>query len=212
MISVSRIPLFQNSQSQAGQESFVLWVLENKKYGYYLEIGAYHAHRLSNTFILETEFAWSGLSFEINHLLVEAFNRVRKNKAISVDATLIDYENILNSVNAPKIIDYLQVDIEPARNSYKALKKVMLTTRTFSVITFEHDLYARRIKYIPHNLLYKWQSYFLLKKKGYHRVVSNVCFNGKKFEDWYVHSIAGGKNFQKIRNINFSDIFIEIEF
>jgi hypothetical protein len=170
------------SNSQAGQESFVLNATNFKKSGYYVEIGAFHSKILSNTYILESVYEWSGVSFEISKNFTEEFKEVRLNPVFNVDATKCDYKQILNSAGAPKVIDYLQVDIEPARNTFKALRRILETEYRFLVITFEHDLYDS-----TKNLLYKLFSYRILKKRGFRRVASNVCSDSYPFEDWYIH-------------------------
>lgn len=176
------LKLETRSYSQAGQESFVLNATNFKKNGYYVEIGAFHSKTLSNTYILESVYEWSGVSFEISKNFTEEFKEVRLNPVFNVDATKCDYKQMLNSVGAPKVIDYLQVDIEPARNTYKALRRILETDYQFLIITFEHDLYHSR-----KNLLYKLLANRILKRIGFQCVASNVCDGSLPFEDWYIH-------------------------
>jgi len=201
------IPWLPGSLSQIGQESFVAWVLENKKRGCYLEIGAFEAHKWSNTFILERDFAWVGFGLEIDPIRTNRYNEVRRNKAITADATTLNCEEFLNEVKAPSVIDFLQVDIEPARNTYMALRQAVNSSRIYQVITFEHDLYAKKWRFLPLNYIWKLSAHFLLASKGYVRVVSNVSNQGKKQEDWFIHRIAHGSSFKKLKNIDFRDIF-----
>ncbi len=56
----------KGSNSQAGQESFVINSLNFKKNGYYLEVSAYHSTELSNTKLLEQKYFWRGISIEID--------------------------------------------------------------------------------------------------------------------------------------------------
>ena len=49
------------SYSQSAQDIFVLSVLDQKKKGTYLEIGSSVPVDNNNTYILETEFNWTGL-------------------------------------------------------------------------------------------------------------------------------------------------------
>jgi hypothetical protein len=66
-------------QSQAGQDRFVLQSLDYKHNGFYLEIGAYNSKEISNTYILEKQYNWSGVSFDIIPEYVDEFNLNRKN-------------------------------------------------------------------------------------------------------------------------------------
>ena len=170
------------SNSQIGQESFVLGVLDEVKGGFYVEIGACEARQISNTYTLETLFSWKGISLEIDEKKSFAFNEQRRNKCLTLDATTCDYSRVFMEAGAPAIIDYLQVDIEPPINTYKALMKALKAGRTFRVITFEHDIYASR-----RNLIWKNLTWIKLKTLGYRRVATNVSNERAPMEDWYVH-------------------------
>ena len=163
------------SYSQAYQDMFVLTMLDGKRDGIYLELGACFPRVCNNTYILESEFGWTGTSFEIDNERTDYFNSQRKNKCIAADATTYDY----SSLNYPKQIDYLQIDCEPANITFKCLKQILLSEYRFSVITFETDVYADGIE-----IQYKQQE--LLKSLGYKLVVKNIKCEGNPFEDWWV--------------------------
>jgi hypothetical protein len=174
--------LEKDSYSQAGQESFVLNVFNWKKEGSYIEIGSFHAKDISNTYLLESRYKWKGIGFEISPERVAEYNKSRINQAICVDATKCDYKNIFSNYGMPKTIDYLQVDIEPAKNSFKALRMILRTRYDFGVITFEHDVYDSRI-----NFIYKFMAFIVLRIRGYRRVGSNISNQGNPYEDWYIN-------------------------
>lgn len=164
------------SNSQAAQESFVLNVLKEKREGYYVEIGGYHAIELSNTYLLESQYDWRGVSLEIEAARAEEYNKARTNPCLTVDATTFNLEPYFKENKWPKQIDYLQVDIEPAHQTLAALLNLPMDYR-FSVITFEHDLYVG-----GDNLKHQETAYEFLSDHGYKRVVHNLL----NFEDWYV--------------------------
>ena len=169
------------SFSQAGQDKFVLSILQNKKNGKYIEIGAFHPTAISNTYILEKDYSWEGFSLDIVNDYVDNFNSVRENKCILADGSSFNYHEQIKKIWGDiERIDYLQVDCEPAENTYKCLSAVPLDTYRFSVITFETDYYAFgpsvRDKSRKHLLSY-----------GYELVASDVNNIGNDpFEDWYV--------------------------
>lgn len=169
--------------SEVGQDQFVLNMLKGKSQGVYVEIGAWHPWVLSNTYLLEKHYGWTGVSFEIVQDRVEKFNLNRTNKCYSGDATVFDYESLFDSMNFPKQIDYLQVDIEPAEQSLMALCALPLEKYRFSTITFEHDLYVD-----SNNMILKNKQKEILYDLGYVLFKENVGEpkNGLPFEDWWI--------------------------
>lgn len=175
--------IYDGSNSQAGQESFVLNSLKEKRGGVYVEIGGYHSKNDSNTYLLETQYDWKGVALEIDKDRSDEYNTNRSNICLNVDATTFDYLKYFEENNFPKTIDYLQVDIEPAFQSLKALEAVPLDKYRFSVVTFEHDLYAD-----TDNHLIKEKAKEILTGFGYTLVAENVDHEGKIFEDWWLDS------------------------
>ena len=173
--------LLPNSMSQAGQESFVQNILNFKTKGSYVEIGAWDAKHLSNTYLLETQFGFHGIALEISRRFAFRYNLRRRNRCIRADATTVDYLSLFKKYNMPKIIDYLQLDIAPPSNTFMSLTRIPFEEYQFRVITFEHDLYSS-----PENLKYKNAAFDFLTKKGYDRLASNVQNDGYPFEDWYI--------------------------
>jgi hypothetical protein len=142
---------------RSAQEEFVLELLDNKKEGYYVELGAFHSKNGSNTNRLENEFDWKGVSFEIKEDLRKEFNENRSNPCMG-DALDFNYVSYFEENSFPKQIDYLQVDIDsgynlngrPDGNAYTSLHgliAVPLNSYRFTVITFEHDanMYWRNV-------------------------------------------------------------------
>jgi hypothetical protein len=113
----------------------------------------------------------------------------------------------LDSISAPKVIDFLQIDIDPPRNSFKALLRVLRASRRFRAVIFEHDLYSKKFGFIPHNLFYKLAAIIILRSRGYILLASNVKNVTKKQEDWFLHKLDGGLNFTKVKNIDYRSLF-----
>jgi len=169
----------ENNYSQAFQDMFVLSMLDGKRNGFYVEVGWDHPSTINNTYLLETEFDWKGISFEIREESVNFYNESRKNKCLCVDATKVDYSKVFEENNFPNQIDYLQLDIEPAHQTLAALKQLDLKKYRFSAITFETDAYMGNSNVID-------ESRSILFDSGYELIASNVCNQGNPFEDWYV--------------------------
>tara|TARA_S200000501_G_scaffold304337_1_gene292377 strand:+ start:363 stop:1064 length:702 start_codon:yes stop_codon:yes gene_type:complete len=165
--------------SQAMQDMFVLSMHDGKKNGFYVEIGADLPRIINNSYLLETEYGWNGVSFEYDKDKVNFFNTIRNNKCVCTDATTFDYKSYFEENNYPKQIDYLQLDIDPPSGTFAALKQLPLDDYRFSVITYETDLYSAGAD-IQDEEIKIFESY------GYELVVRNVCNEGNPFEDWWV--------------------------
>jgi SAM-dependent methyltransferase len=177
---------FPDSNSEAGQESFVLNMLDEKRDGWFLEIGAFASKKTSNTWLLETKYGWKGASFEIVTEYSMEYSEHRDALCFNVDATKFNYKEYLDEALYPDRIDYLQLDIEPASNTLLALKQIPLDDYRFSVITFEHDLY-----YAPENVAIKEEQKEILTSYGYVLAVENVMVDApgwplREFEDWWI--------------------------
>jgi hypothetical protein len=142
---------FHRSKSGGlGQESFALNITKEKQNGHYVELGAFHSENGSNTWLLETDYNWKGLSLEIVPEFATEFNLNRVNNCELGDARTFDYKSYFEANNFPKQLDYLQVDIDagydqkgnPAGNPNESLLGLIalpLNTYRFTTITFEHD-------------------------------------------------------------------------
>ena len=79
-------------------------------------------------------------------------------------------------------VDYLQLDIEPADNTYKCLLKMPFDKCKFAVITYGPDYYA------DFNRSCRDKSRKYVECMGYVMVASDLSPDGvKTFEDWWVH-------------------------
>ena len=192
-VKIKKIP---GSYSESGQESFVINQLKEKKHGYYVEIGAYHPTRLSNTYLLETQYDWSGVGLEINRKYTQYYNQQRRNRCLDVDATSYDLRPYFIENEWPKQIDYLQLDIEPAHQTLAALLNLPMDYR-YSVITFEHDRYTGE-----ENEQHQQSAYDFLTSHGYKRVVHNM----RNYEDWYIDPTVIDCEFLG-KDVNQGDLF-----
>ena len=131
------------------QEHFIIDILKKKRNGYYVELGAAHYSNGNNTYLLEKDYGWKGISFEIVESMKDEFNANRSNPCMG-DALSFNYTEYFEKNNFPKQIDYLQVDIDagydiygrPVGNNHWTLQgliAVPLNTYRFTLITFEHD-------------------------------------------------------------------------
>jgi hypothetical protein len=168
------------SNSREYQDLFVLSVLGKKKKGTYLEIGAGSYLYGNNSYLLEKSFNWSGVSIDIKKEEEDNFRRHRSNPYICCDATAIDYTALIREHRLGAHIDFLQLDIDPPSNTFKAFQKIPFQDLKFSVVTYEHDVYRGAKKE-------RAESREVLKSLGYVRVMSDVMHDHVAFEDWYIN-------------------------
>jgi len=142
------------SYSQIGQDSWVLDILQNKKHGTFIDLGAGHPVRLNNTFLLESIYNWTGISYDIGppyahgvdrslsaKEYIKFWNDHRSTPIIVTDLLMHDLRQSFNDYHMPKNIDYLSIDLEPPTSTYRVLYNLPLDQYQFKVITFEHDSY-----------------------------------------------------------------------
>lgn len=175
----------EQNYSQSLQDIFTLSVLNGKKNGTYLEIGGDDGISINNTYLLESQYDWTGLAFE---WLEPGWNRYvskRKNPCLCEDATKADYAKLFVDYKFPKQIDFLQVDIEPAQQTLDSLKAIPHDDYRFSVICFETAIYLGQDMHVQQEQI------DLLQSLGYVMIAKNVSNVGNDpFEDWWVDPTA----------------------
>jgi hypothetical protein len=165
--------------SQAAQDLFVLIALDGKRDGFFMDIGCYDPIDISNSYLLETEFDWTGIMLDINRESVEKCKSKRVAICYCADAVTFDYKKALDDNHCPRIVDYISLDID-GMNTLHTLKALPLLDYEFRVMTFEHDAYAREAEVRTESRAY-------LESLGYVRICSDVSNAGCIYEDWYVN-------------------------
>jgi hypothetical protein len=187
-------------KGQALQDKFVLSMLDNKRYGWFLELGSQHPIDNNNTYILESEYNWRGIMVEYDNSWLDSYKTHRQNSLHVIgDARTIDYSSLFSSNLMPKSIDYLQIDLDVDNAStLDTLLKIdeqLLDEYKFATITLEHDFYSSDLDNDIWAVTRK-RSRELFQRRGYVlmfpdvRLPSDTTYRGKQcgaFEDWYVH-------------------------
>ena len=176
----------RNFFGQAGQDLFVLTCLNNKTDGRFLEIGSNDPIYINNSVLLERGYGWRGIMVEFLEEFRPAYQAIRPNAAhVFGDALKTNYRTALETLDYPKDMDYLQIDLEWAGSLQVLcnLDKQILDDYRFAVVTYEHDTkgFADRAEARDH-------SRRIFADRGYHRVFTDVQdVNHRAYEDWYVH-------------------------
>jgi FkbM family methyltransferase len=78
--------IISNSRSQLGQDVFALSFVGTQKPGFFVEFGATNGKSLSNTYLLEKHFGWTGILCEPAKTWLED---LRKNRSASIDTRCV---------------------------------------------------------------------------------------------------------------------------
>ena len=187
--------------SQAGQDK---WVMSLFSGGFYIDVGAYDGIESSNTLLLE-EQGWSGLCIEAGPQFASMCSSNRP-KSTTVAKAVKNYAgttsfsnfstgtvgesipcdtltNILDAYGAPKVIEYMSLDIEGGEE--EAIQSLDWDKYQINSITVEHNKYAQGEEQ-------KVRLFNLLSERGFVRVEEDVpCLDPsyymQPYEDWYVN-------------------------
>lgn len=207
---VSALRALGGSRSQIRQDIFVLAFSGFRRGGYFVEFGATNGVDLSNTYLLEQEFGWSGILAEPGKVW---HSNLRDNRASIIDTRCVwaSSNETLSFVEVGKIST-----IESFRNcdDHAELRKAgatyPVTTVSLSDLLKEHNAptdidylsidtegsefdilnsfdfskYQIRVITCEHNYQPNREAINeLLVLNGFHRVLENVSM----FDDWFVH-------------------------
>lgn len=170
------------SYSAENQDLTALVLFNSKRGGTYLEIGSGPPIDCgNNTYLLEKEFDWRGVSLDIYNY-TDQYKEVRKNPFLCCDATSTDINLIVKNLGG--YVDFLQIDVDgtnQAKNnvSLRVLESIDFNVCRFGFVTFEHNLYLG-------DSMERQASRDILLSSGYTMFISDVCHNDLAFEDWYI--------------------------
>tara|TARA_R110000824_G_scaffold76035_3_gene192786 strand:- start:57 stop:572 length:516 start_codon:yes stop_codon:yes gene_type:complete len=159
--------------SQIGQDRWVCEALQFKKEGVWVDIGCSTPIDLNNTYCMESQLGWRGISVDINPDCIGQWGDVGRELSgvICHNALTLDYSTAFKENELPKVIDYLSMDLEPPTLTLAALMKIPFDEYKFRCITFETDAYR--------NMGTQDVSRDYLKSKGYSLVLA-----GKQDDFW----------------------------
>jgi FkbM family methyltransferase len=201
----------RNSRSQLGQDIFILLELGFKADGFFVEFGATDGILLSNTFLLEKEFGWTGVLAEPgkrwhrdlqknrschieskcvwrNSQSVLTFNETREGEYSTIDSfgssdshTRERAKGKKYTVTTISLEDLLQKYNAPRRIDYLSVDTEGSEYEILS--SFDFDKYEFSAITCEHNFSpHRDEIFSLLTSKGYHRLFEGVS----SFDDWYV--------------------------
>ena len=213
--SIGRIlKMLPSSKSQLHQDLVVLSELEFKRGGFFVEFGATDGITLSNTYLLEKEFGWTGILAEP---ALRWHNELKRNRNAHVETKCVWRESgpVLTFHEVESEAELSTIDLYSASDHHREARKACKSyeVKTISLrhllakynapreidylsidtegseyeilSNFDFDEYRFRVITCEHNFTpRREQIYGLLTGKGYVRKFENVS----GFDDWYVRA------------------------
>jgi len=201
----------KTSKSQIDQDLFVLFALQGKVNGFFVEFGATNGVDFSNTYLLEKKFNWAGILAEPGKTWHTDLKKNRNCKidkrcvynssgktlvfADSVEPTLSTIENFVScdghtsarnknkkyEVETVSLIDLLQANNAPYEIDYLSVDTEGSELEILSA--FDFSMYNIRIITVEHNYTANREKiHKLLSNHGFKRVFEEYSY----FGDWYV--------------------------
>jgi len=205
------VNLKKDSKSQIFQDLYVLLESGFRKNGYFVEFGATNGKDLSNTYLLETQFNWTGILVEPGRVWHDELKRNRKCN-IDTDCVWRDSKSLLNfnETNEPElstIVEYSgndwasdrrksgtsyqvnSISLEDLLEKYNApylIDYLSIDTEgsEYEILSnFNFDKFKFKIITCEHNYTsMRKDIYNLLVSKGYQRKYRGIS----RWDDWYV--------------------------
>ncbi len=190
------------SRSQNFQDLFVSYFSNNKKKGFFVEIGGGNGVDISNTYILEKKFNWDGIICEPNKIWFSKIKKERKAKLITKPITKIcernkffyhckdPYKSTIKKNNETLEISKINtlclnhllknirkkkidyISIDTEGNELDIIKKFNFNKHDIKIFTIEHNFENKK-----RDKIYK-----IMKKNNYKRVFKYLSY----MDDWYI--------------------------
>ncbi len=193
---------YKNSYSQIFQDLFVIYSSNQKKNGFFIEVGVGNGVDFSNSLLLEKQYNWKGILCEPD---IRNFENINKNRNSILVKSMISekckknaefflnddpYSSSFKNIKGTQEKIYLEslclnhlfikhelkevdyISIDTEGNEYEILKNFDFKRYKVKVFTIEHNF----------NLEKRYKIKDLLKKNGYKNVFKFLSY----MDDWYI--------------------------
>lgn len=199
------------SKSQIRQDLFALIATGFKRGGYFVEFGATDGYSLSNSYLLEKEFGWSGIVAEPGRMW---HRELQANRSVSISTACVWNESgskiEFSEVTIPELSTVKKfIETDSHANSRKISKTYLVDTISLNDLLVEFEAptvidylsidtegseflilsnldfskWKFQVITVEHNYTeQRIEIYELLTSKGYRRVFQEVS----QFDDWYL--------------------------
>ena len=143
-------PFYVKSYSQEGEDLILNRILDEKKGGFYIDVGAHHPKRFSNTFFFYNR-GWRGINIEARPGSKKSFDKVRP-RDINLEIPISEKEEELTYYifNDPALNGFsseLSKERDDLRD-YKILSEIKLKTKTLKSVLDDYLPLDQRIDFL----------------------------------------------------------------
>ena len=129
------------SYSQEGEDMVLRRIFKNKSKGFYVDIGAHHPKRFSNTYYFY-KLGWRGINIDATPGVMRAFNKIRP-ADINIEAPISSKRQTLTfyMFNEPALNGFSKLLSEQRNNTsqaYNITRTIDLDTFTLSEVLAKH--------------------------------------------------------------------------
>lgn len=192
----------KNSYSQIFQDLFVIYSLNFKKKGFFIEIGVGNGKDLSNTYLMEKNYEWNGILCEPDERNFKKIKKIRKAKLVKslisnncksdvefylnndpYSSSSIITKNSGNKIYTNSMcLNHLfekfklekvdYISIDTEGNEYEIIKNFNFKRNKVKIFTIEHNFDNKK-----RHIIQK-----LMIENGYKKVMSYISH----MDDWYI--------------------------
>lgn len=173
------IPCDGSFFGQFGQDQWVADLFGRKRNGTFLDIGCGDPIDINNTYLLERDYGWNGVS--VDRKPIEGWSFKRKTALVTADVLDVDWPSLIKLCRAekglPSTFDYLSMDVDD--DQMALVEQFPWDKIRFNAMTVEHGSYHYGDEV-------KARIRAILKQHGYKIARADIGIEDKPVDDWWV--------------------------
>lgn len=198
------------------QDKFVIEYFNYKRNGVYIDIGAYDGVQLSNTYILEKHFDWTGICFEP---MEHQFEKLKDNRKNSINYNCAAYNTdgeetftFVKSDNYPDMLSGITKDI-----TFNHMSGILSETKRLNIEQVKTTVSTMRVDNVleKHNI--KHVDFLSIDTEGSElEILKSINFNNtkikliileNKFNENDIRQFLNEKGFRFLQKVGIDDVF-----
>lgn len=140
----------KKSYSQYGEDMILKTVFEHKKKGFYVDVGAHHPKRCSNTYFFYKR-GWSGINIDAMPGSMELFKKIRPRDINLETAIAKDKKEMTFFIFSDPLFNSFDEELSRRRNNKRTcriVKEQKITTKTLAEILIENFPDGQKINFL----------------------------------------------------------------